>query len=47
LKELVNYLGGSFVADGLGKIIIKDKQITEVDQFIKETLSDLKSRLGI
>ncbi|MHB8871093.1 MAG: DHH family phosphoesterase [Candidatus Doudnabacteria bacterium] len=47
LKELVNYLGGSFVADGLGKIIIKDKQITEVDQFIKETLSDLKTRLGI
>ncbi|TSC66011.1 MAG: hypothetical protein G01um101477_258 [Candidatus Doudnabacteria bacterium Gr01-1014_77] len=47
LKELVNYLGGSFVADGLGKIILKDKQITEVDQFIKETLSDLKSRLGI
>ncbi|MEK7652012.1 MAG: DHH family phosphoesterase [Patescibacteria group bacterium] len=47
LKELVNYLGGSFVADGLGKVTIKDKQITEIDQFIKETLSDLKSRLGI
>ena len=47
LKELVNYLGGSFVADGLGKILIKDKQITEVDQIIKQTLSDLKIRLGI
>ncbi len=47
LTELVNYLGGSFVADGLGKIIIKNKNITEVAQYIKETLSDLKSRLGI
>ncbi len=47
LKELVNYLGGTFVADGLGKVVIKDKSITEVDQFIKETLSDLKTRLGI
>ena len=47
LKELVNYLGGSFVADGLGKILIKDKQITEVDQIIKQTLSDLKIRLGL
>ncbi len=47
LKELVNYLGGSFVADGLGKILIKDKQITEVDQIIKQTLADLKIRLGI
>jgi len=47
LKELLNYLGGSFVADGLGKILIKDKPITEVDQIIKQTLADLKIRLGI
>ena len=47
LKELVQFLGGEFIGDNFAKIIVRNVAITDVENFLVDTLQKLKPRLGL
>jgi bifunctional oligoribonuclease and PAP phosphatase NrnA len=47
LEAVVNYFGGKIIAPNSGKVQIANKQITEVEDLLKEALPKLRTSLGL
>jgi len=47
LSELSDYFSGQFVSGSLGKAILRERSIAEIEKVLNDVLTDLKPRLGL
>ena len=47
LSEFVNYFGGQMVSPSVGKAILRERKIADIETVLRNVLSELKPRLGL